>query len=475
VTKVDETLTAGEADIEAQLRAIAGLVEAMPPCATATSVRGRRPTRRALPAVRRAPLASKAAVLLFVAMVAAVGIVVGVSRPSATMHSGLPRGVTPAPASPLPGTTAGPCAGQPPGCGSALSTAAVLSEGQWSTFPAGPLAERTGQVEVWTGHELIVWGGEVDLQSLGDPVYTADGAAYDPATRTWQMLPPAPLSPREDAAAAWTGSEMIVVGGVSGLNGTVGHDDAASYDPSTNTWTLLPLFPLEARSGAPATWTGRQLIVFGGQAASDAPDRGLADGAVYMPADNSWSVLPAVPAQAGWTVGAVAPAWTGSELIAWVTWQKSGPCGQGCGYVDERQLGFALRAGASSWTALGVPKVQTGGAATAWTGSEVLAVGGTYCPRSCPPPIGQFGTYQPATSSWAIVPGYASRGGSLALWTGRAFVAAYGNGLGAYDFTTRRWWQLPAVPAGVASAEAAVWTGRQLLVWGTTPEELTAG
>lgn len=61
---------------------------------------------------------------------------------------------------------------------------------------------------VWTGTELIVWGGT-------DPAVgcSADGARYDPTTSAWSPLPPAPLAPRMGATAVWTGTEFIVWGG----------------------------------------------------------------------------------------------------------------------------------------------------------------------------------------------------------------------------------------------------------------------
>ncbi len=90
-----------------------------------------------------------------------------------------------APAETLQATNGGPCAGSPPGCGSALGSATALASGKWSTFPSGPLSPRSGQVEVWTGKDLIVWGGLL-MQATGTVVYS-DGAVYNPSKRTWRM------------------------------------------------------------------------------------------------------------------------------------------------------------------------------------------------------------------------------------------------------------------------------------------------
>jgi len=68
---------------------------------------------------------------------------------------------------------------------------------------------RGGHTAVWTGSEVIVWGGYdnnfVPLNS---------GGRYNPATDSWiaYSLSNAPL-PRDGHSAIWNGSEMIVWGG----------------------------------------------------------------------------------------------------------------------------------------------------------------------------------------------------------------------------------------------------------------------
>jgi hypothetical protein len=45
---------------------------------------------------------------------------------------------------------------------------------RWQTFPAGPLSTRAIHTVVWTGQEMLVWGGTGGQSALGD------GAAYRP-------------------------------------------------------------------------------------------------------------------------------------------------------------------------------------------------------------------------------------------------------------------------------------------------------
>jgi hypothetical protein len=94
-----------------------------------------------------------------------------------------------------------------------------------------------------------------------------DGAAYDPATDTWTPLPSAGApSARTDAAAVWTGSELVVVSGL-GASGPLA--DGAAYDPSTGRWRPLTNGGSpSARSGPGAAWTGDSLILFGGLGSS---------------------------------------------------------------------------------------------------------------------------------------------------------------------------------------------------------------
>jgi N-acetylneuraminic acid mutarotase len=79
----------------------------------------------------------------------------------------------------------------------------------WRQLAASPLSPRIGHSAVWTGSELLIWGGRT---TGGSP--KGDGAAYDPAGDRWRRLPPAPLAGRFGHAAVWTGTELLVWGGV---------------------------------------------------------------------------------------------------------------------------------------------------------------------------------------------------------------------------------------------------------------------
>ena len=76
--------------------------------------------------------------------------------------------------------------------------------GGWSVLPASDFDGREGAAVVWTGEQLIVWGGEIPGSQSG-PL----GGMLDPGTGVWVSMPPAPIEPPIDATALWTGTEVL--------------------------------------------------------------------------------------------------------------------------------------------------------------------------------------------------------------------------------------------------------------------------
>ncbi|MCL5098218.1 MAG: galactose oxidase, partial [Candidatus Omnitrophica bacterium] len=116
---------------------------------------------------------------------------------------------------------------------------------------------RTGETAVWTGQELLIWGG------LSNGALLNVGAAYDPVANAWSSISTinAPAA-RSGQAAVWTGIEMLIFGGETAL-GTA--KDGAAYNPVNNTWRPLSASGNpQARSQAAAVWSGTQFILFGG-------------------------------------------------------------------------------------------------------------------------------------------------------------------------------------------------------------------
>ena len=80
------------------------------------------------------------------------------------------------------------------------------------TSTTGAPEARTEHTAVWSGSEMIVWGGH-----NGSSFPKNTGARFDPVTNTWTPIATAGApSPRWLHTAVWTGTEMVIWGGYSG-------------------------------------------------------------------------------------------------------------------------------------------------------------------------------------------------------------------------------------------------------------------
>ena len=223
---------------------------------------------------------------------------------------------------------------------------------------------------VWatTAGEMIVWGGYSATVGCGgscvDTSYYNTGGRYSPSANSWRPMAGSPLQVRRNAVSVWTGSEMIVHGGDSS-NGR--WDDGARYNPSTNLWTMLPT------SGAPtgrggtggkacATWTGSEMIIWGGY---DSVVGFTNTGARYNPSTNAWTTMSTVGAPSA-RVGQ-ACAQNGSRLLVWG--------GEPGAYLND---GGIYDAATGTWSAISTVGAPIGrrNAGAVWTGSEFIVWGG---------------------------------------------------------------------------------------------------
>jgi N-acetylneuraminic acid mutarotase len=338
----------------------------------------------------------------------------------------------------------------------------------WAALPTtGAPAGREGHTTVWTGNEMIIWGGAHDI-GLPAEGYFNDGGRYNPVADSWTALPTAGApSARQRHTAVWTGSEMIIWGGGFSISQSdIYFNDGGRYDPAANGWTAA--VPTDgapaARYAHKAVWTGTEMIVWGGYNEYNAYDgRYLNDGGRYNPTANAWTMVPIITAPAGRTL--LTAVWTGGEMIVWG--------GQGgAGYVND---GGRYNPAANTWTAVatsGAPAARTTHTAV-WTGSEMIIWGGgsntTY--------YADGGRYDPAANSWAAVPASgapAARGYHTAVWTGSEMIvwggyngSAYSSTGGRYNPVNNTW--TPVITSGAPPARAvhtAVWTGSEMIVWG---------
>src|ERR1043166_7966883 len=173
-------------------------------------------------------------------------------------------------------------------------------------------APRTAHSALWTGRELIVWGGGAR------GLFRQTGGRYDPATDKWRSTSTngAPAG-RWQHAAQWTGKEMIIWGGRSNFYPTNHFGDGALYDPVTDTWRPMNSDGAPtARSQMISVWTGKEFIVWGGRGdGTNSYDHPFNDGARYDPETDSWKPIAECP-ELGPRYDAAA-VWTGTEMIVW--------------------------------------------------------------------------------------------------------------------------------------------------------------
>jgi hypothetical protein len=106
----------------------------------------------------------------------------------------------------------------------------------------GPLDSRLSADLIWTGEEMIVWGGKQARDGLTTLV---DGAVFNPATGQWRRIAAFPLQGPQATRAVWGDGEMIVVS----HNGTFG------YDPESDTWRAI------GQGVVPSEWHDRMVYL----------------------------------------------------------------------------------------------------------------------------------------------------------------------------------------------------------------------
>jgi N-acetylneuraminic acid mutarotase len=282
--------------------------------------------------------------------------------------------------------------------------------------------------------------------------------------RGWVELPDGPLSARTHAVGVWTGGELFVWGGRRGPDGGVATDGARN-DPTSGRWKRVAAAPIAGRYLASAVWTGREVVVWGGVARRG---RGvLGDGAAYDPATNRWRRLPSAPLapRAG-----QAMVWTGRQVIVWGGASAAG--GGDAVFAD----GAAYDPAANQWSPLPPSGLAArANAAAVWDGRDVIVWGGEDPTGRPPTPRADGAMFDPAGAAWrpmrAIPP--EPRASASAVWSGRELIVwggSTGNGTlasgAAYDPAADRWRAIAASPLSARSEAAAGWDGGQMLVWG---------
>jgi hypothetical protein len=338
----------------------------------------------------------------------------------------------------------------------------------WRSLPAAPIAARVDAATVWTGREMIVWGGQTSSLQL-----RGDGAAYQPSSHSWQLLPPGPLSPRISPTAVWSAGRLVMWGGSTAQPQDRMYD-GATYDPTTRSWTSMPAAPIQAYQWIQAFSTGATVTFL---ATTGRSDPSAIHAYSYDVATNTWTTLPALRLPMKPQLLTVTALAVGSTVLVWADWGSLAGSPYG---IDT----YALDTSSSRWALASVVQPAAGldEGQPVWTGQVLIMPGAqTYCGECrvpMPTPTRWFAVDPRTGARTVLKPGLLARISDTYVWTGAALLAIDGfdqvteggthiapGDIAGWDQATNRWTSL--APAGLTiGASATVWTGTELLVWG---------
>jgi len=300
---------------------------------------------------------------------------------------------------------------------------------EWATLPAAPISGRTQMGWVWTGSSLVVFGGYGSVDSSGNVAALADGAIYSPSANSWRKLPAGPLSPRFNPELLWTGHEVLVIGGDPDNESADGPGYAAgeaAYDLSHNRWRSLPAMPstaghevrhLRAVATDRGIYVGQMWQHISTDGDSVALEAGV-DFVVYDSAQNTWtkrdtSVDNQPPGLDGVTVA-------GDELLVlpgqgWHGDESTWPATLG-------GRGYRLDLASGSWTVMPAGPIDNTDPLGVWTGSALLEYTGTIASSLDGGPTtgaGESAVWNAGTGAWTALPTAPNaQFGDNAVWAG---------------------------------------------------------
>ncbi len=375
---------------------------------------------------------------------------------------------------------------------------------------------RGANAMVWTGRELVIWGGAGITESfIGEPLQS--GGRYDPVSDTWRPVSlrgaPEYLWPAEGVwvdpyvvvigepyfgpsvnelaggryhpdSDTWlpmsqdgmpalrnshtlvsTGREMIMWGGFEQdlfSNGPLLNTGEA-YDPIADRWRQTSTLEApEPRASHSAVWTGSRMLVWGVATTT---------GGLYDPIADRWD--PTSVQNAPRLQGGISYVWTGDRMIVWGRSAES--IGAGGGRYDPV---------ANAWTPVATGRPLAGREISGvWTGAEVVVWGGEFRQAF----FDDGAAYDPVLDSWRVISNLGSpapryrhqmiwSGDEILVWSGFGEAAPLQGCLscplisgGRYDPLQDRWTSMSLPPAGPIFGSKAVWAVDRMIVWGAGP------
>jgi hypothetical protein len=177
-----------------------------------------------------------------------------------------------------------------------------------------------------------------------------------------------------------------------------------------------------------------------------------------------WSELPAPPE----VRSGAATAWTGSELLVWGGYEYVG------GNEDPDAGGFSFDAVGKRWRELPAsPLDGRSDPAFAWTGRELLVWGGWDGGFRATPYFDDGAAFDPVTGSWRpLPPSPLAARSPFSVWTGEELIVWGSTDRfdrkrdgAAFDPSANTWRRIADAPTDVTDG-SAVWSGGEMIVFG---------
>lgn len=383
---------------------------------------------------------------------------------------GSPARVSPASSDPAPSADS-----SPPNAGTPVDTSSSSVVGSsvpttplgplspavdWRRTAAGPLSARNDAIGVWTGAEVLVFGGtEWPVCPLCDyaevPPRLLDGAAYDPVSDSWRSIAGLPAEALPTGTALMVGDDMILL--TDGPYDTAPGYQLWRYSLAGDSWTAL-VGPDGAPPAPRIAEFNDQLVLYSG---SD--EQGTAPDFLLDQATGEWSEVPDDPFDASYDRQMLD---VDGNLVLFAksiarAADSSNPPVVLAAALDPRESTWSMLAESSHLTP---PVFASGPLAVApyrggADGGETNGWGRTY---------GYGGIFDLATNTWTDLPGGPTDDG----YTGGAVgvSAAFFTGVNGavLDMVGNEWFDIPPLPNGLSDgyAHTVVAAGPDLFVFG---------
>lgn len=204
--------------------------------------------------------------------------------------------------------------------------------------------------------------------------------------------------------------------------------DGALYTPADQSWTQVPSAPVTDYGQVEAFWTGRVIVLL-----STPPGAGRGADRVnaqtYDPATDKWTRLPDLPLPTGHAADAVVAVGAGDQIYVWSMWSLNTPTGPGSFTTSAGVDSYTLDVRPQRWVenSLTLPD-RMASSTPLWTGSEIVMPATFYWLGAAsrgPAQMNRAGVMlDPATSATRpIRHGPVDDLNAQYLWTGAALLA----------------------------------------------------